>query len=94
MSEIIDLANKDTIVMMIQNGNIFIGKGDTEQVLSILEDSIQLLPVMTQNGPSFAGVLVGKTVFRNTKDIIVSIIDKKSSFYTQYYEVVSNIKIN
>ena len=35
MSEIIDLANKDTIVMMIQNGNMFIGKGDTEQAVTL-----------------------------------------------------------
>lgn len=85
-----EILDKD-IVLMVQGGNMFIGKGNTD--VYILEDAVQLLPVMTPQGPSYVGVLIGQVKFVFSDNLIISIVDKKSPFYTQYFEVVSDIKI-
>ena len=86
-----EIVNKDIITMAIQNGNMFIGKGNSDSLS--LEDTVQLMPAMTQQGPTYVGILAGKVMFGSSENLISIIVDKKSPFYTQYYEVISDIKI-
>ena len=86
------------ILMVIAMNNTFVGKckvfGDKDLLKSdiILDDTVEVTKIMTQNGIVLVFQSVGRVTF-NCEDLIVCELDSKSAYFIEYYKNVSGLSV-